>query len=81
MPLNWRVEKEDVVHLHSGILIRQQNNNNNSNNNQYNNNDDISKIAGKWMDMEKKHIEWDNPLCVLFNGISHQMCDIYFWEV
>ena len=39
MPLDWRMEKENVVHLHNGVLHSRKNN-------------DILKFAGKWMELE-----------------------------
>ena len=40
MPLNQRIDKENVVHLHNGVLHSRKKNN------------DILKSAGKWMDLE-----------------------------
>ena len=40
MLLSRRMDKEDVVHLHSGVLLSAKTN-------------DIFKIASKWMDLEK----------------------------
>ena len=39
MPLDQRMDKENVVHLHNGVLHRRKNN-------------DILKFADKWMDLE-----------------------------
>ena len=39
MPLDQRMDKENVVHLHNGVLHSRKNN-------------DILKFAGKWMDLE-----------------------------
>ncbi len=39
MPLDQRMDKENMVHLHNGVLNRRKNN-------------DILKFAGKWMDLE-----------------------------
>ena len=41
MPLNKRIDKENVVHLHSGVLNIQQEKNNS-----------ILTFAGKWMDLK-----------------------------
>ena len=40
MPINRRMNKENVVHLHNGVLLSRKNN-------------DILKFAGKWMELEK----------------------------
>ena len=42
MPLDERVDKENVVHLHSGILYSKKKTEKN----------DISNFAGKWMELE-----------------------------
>ena len=39
MPLDQRINKENVVHLHNGVLHSRKNN-------------DILKFAGKWIDLE-----------------------------
>ena len=39
MPLDQRMDKENVVHLHNGILHNRKNN-------------DILNFAGKWMELE-----------------------------
>ena len=39
MPLNQRIDKENVVHLHNGVLHNRKNN-------------DILKFAGKWIEQE-----------------------------
>ena len=39
MPLDQRMDKENMVHLHNGVLYRRKNN-------------DILKFAGKWMKLE-----------------------------
>ena len=39
MPLDPRMDKENVVHLHNGVLHRRKNN-------------DILKFAGNWMHLE-----------------------------
>ena len=39
MPLNQRKDKEDVVHLHNGVLYSRKNSG-------------ILKFAGKWVDLE-----------------------------
>ena len=44
MPLNQRMDKENVVHLHNGVLLSGLKKN------------DILKFAGKWMELEKKNI-------------------------
>ena len=40
MPLNWRMDKENV-HLYNGVLLSSMKNN------------DILKFAGKWMELEE----------------------------
>ena len=40
MPLNKRMDKENWVHLHNGVLLSGKNN-------------DILKFACKWMELEK----------------------------
>ena len=40
MPLNWRMDKENVIHLHNGVLVRGKKN-------------DILKFSGKWTELEK----------------------------
>ena len=40
MLLNWRMDKENVVHLHTGVLHSRKKNN------------VLLKFAGKWMDLE-----------------------------
>ena len=47
MPLNRRIDKENVTHLHNEVLL---------NGKKKNNNNDILKFAGKWMDLGKKNI-------------------------
>ncbi|KAL6056371.1 hypothetical protein STEG23_016529 [Scotinomys teguina] len=39
MPFNRRMDKENVVHIHNGVLCSRENN-------------DIMKFAGKWMELE-----------------------------
>ncbi|KAL6092879.1 hypothetical protein STEG23_027575 [Scotinomys teguina] len=39
MPFNRRMDKENVVHIHNGVLRSRENN-------------DIMKFAGKWMELE-----------------------------
>ena len=39
MPLDQRMDKENVLHLHNGVLHSRKNN-------------DILKFAGKWMELE-----------------------------
>ena len=39
MPLDWRMDKENVVHLHSGVLHSRKKNNS-------------LNFAGKWMELE-----------------------------
>ncbi|KAL6053905.1 hypothetical protein STEG23_005770 [Scotinomys teguina] len=39
MPFNRRMDKENVVHIHNGVLRSRENN-------------DIIKFAGKWMELE-----------------------------
>ena len=39
MPIDQRTDKENVVHLHNGVLHSRKNN-------------DILKFAGKWMELE-----------------------------
>ena len=41
MPLNWRMDKENVVQLHNGVLLCTIKNN------------DLMKFADKWMEQEK----------------------------
>ncbi|MBV2134265.1 DUF1725 domain-containing protein [Pseudomonas sp. MAP12] len=41
MPLNRRMDRENVVHLHNGVLLSGKKNNG------------ILKFAGKWMDREQ----------------------------
>ena len=43
MPLNRKMDKENMVHLNSRVLLAVKNN-------------DIMKFAGKWMELEKKII-------------------------
>ena len=43
MPLNQRIDKENVVHLHNGTLLSEKKN-------------AILKFAGKWLELEKKNI-------------------------
>ena len=40
MPLNQRIDEENVIHLHNVVLLSGKNN-------------DILKFAGKWMELEK----------------------------
>ena len=40
MPQNQRMDKENVVHLHNGVLYSRKKNN------------DTLKFAGKWMELE-----------------------------
>ena len=41
MPLNRRMDRENVVHLHNGVLLNRTKNNG------------ILKFAGKWMELEE----------------------------
>ena len=40
MPLDWRIDEENMVHLHHGVLHNGEENSDNL------------KFAGKWMDLE-----------------------------
>ena len=42
MPLKWKMDKENVVHLHNGVYSVVKTN-------------DILKFAGNWIELEKKN--------------------------
>ncbi|KAL6091307.1 hypothetical protein STEG23_019523, partial [Scotinomys teguina] len=50
MPFNRRMDKENVVHIHNGVLRSRENN-------------DIMKFAGKWMELENVILSEDILIC------------------
>ncbi|KAL6067550.1 hypothetical protein STEG23_026335 [Scotinomys teguina] len=64
MPFNRRMDKENVVHIHNGVLCSRENN-------------DIMKFAGKWMELENVILSegfLPSDLVMALEGHSYLQC-------